>query len=257
MSNDPKSSETSTTPDKTLTANKATSLLWNSAWEALILTFMIQILGGVAFAMMGNVWERMTPTLPPVLTSEPKLEASPAASPAFQFSSRDRFILIFAVVFAGMAFGRLMKFSRNTRNRTAADRGEQLMQRISEEWFQLVVVNAFVASILVSVLQVAGQFTPLKLLWGFLVALLQPAIEILINLLPQGLEDAARRLSGWYDANQLKFSFWLLYSAAICDDLGLPNYKALGRWLWRRLKRSRKPSQIATPANTTKGTTNS
>jgi hypothetical protein len=40
----------------------------------------------------------------------------------------------------------------------------------------------------------------------------------------------------WYGQNQAKFLFWLLYSAAICDDLGLPNYKTLIRWGGRRLR---------------------
>ncbi|HWW01402.1 MAG TPA: hypothetical protein VNZ64_17025 [Candidatus Acidoferrum sp.] len=30
--------------------------------------------------------------------------------------------------------------------------------------------------------------------------------------------------------NQFKFTFWFFYTAAICDDLGLPNFKTLGRY---------------------------
>jgi hypothetical protein len=41
---------------------------------------------------------------------------------------------------------------------------------------------------------------------------------------------------GWYNANQLKLSFWFFYLTAICDDLGLPNLKTLARWLWRRVR---------------------
>jgi hypothetical protein len=249
MDDEPKSSETAANPGETLTARKAASLLWNSAWEALILAFMIQILGGVAFAMMGNVWGRMTPTLP----GEPKLETSSPSNPTFHFGARERFILIFAVVFAGMAFGRLMKFSRTASHRSVADLGGRLWQRASEEWFQLVVVNAFIASILVSVLHVTNQTAPLKLLWGFIAGLVQPLIGVLTNLLPQGLASFTKGLLAWFDANQLKFSFWLLYSAAICDDLGLPNYKALTRWLWRRLKRTRNSGKLAEKAAATIG----
>jgi len=248
MSGDPKSLEASASHGKVLTAGKAVSLLWNSAWEALVLAFLIQILGGVAFAMMGNVWGRMTPTLPPVLTGEPKLEASSATSPTFHFGARERFILIFAVVFAAMAFGRLMKFSRAAGHHSTADMGGRLLQRASEEWFHLVVVNAFIASILVSVLQVTNQTTPMKMLWGVVAGLLQPLIGGLTNLLPQGPAGLIKGLLSWFDANQLKFSFWLLYSAAICDDLGLPNYKALMRWLWWRLKRERKCTKRTAPA---------
>jgi hypothetical protein len=61
-----------------------------------------------------------------------------------------------------------------------------------------------------------------------------------------GLGDAAmghHRWTGieawfkWYGANQMKLNFWFLYLAGICDDVGLPNIKALGRWLWRRWKK--------------------
>jgi hypothetical protein len=38
----------------------------------------------------------------------------------------------------------------------------------------------------------------------------------------------------WYDQNQLKFNFWLIYLAAVCDDFGIPNLKSLVRWGWRK-----------------------
>ena len=40
----------------------------------------------------------------------------------------------------------------------------------------------------------------------------------------------------WYHQNQLRLTFWGFYFAAICDDLGLPNIKTLGRSLWKRAK---------------------
>lgn len=232
-----------------LTASKAVSLLWNSAWEALLLAFLIQILGGVALAMMGNVWGRMMPSLPPTLTSDPKLESSVPAHPTFHFGARERFILIFAVVFAGMAFGRLLKHSRNANHRTAADLTGRLMKRVSEEWFQVVVVNAFVASIMVSVFQVTNQYTPLKILWRFMADALRVPINAFVDVLPQGPAGVAAGLLAWYGANQLKFSFWVLYGAAICDDLGLPNYKALARCGWRRIRRKRYSLKPAGPVD--------
>jgi hypothetical protein len=48
------------------------------------------------------------------------------------------------------------------------------------------------------------------------------------------LSDLVERWSTWYGVNQTKFAFWLLYSAALCDDLGLPNYKTLARRAWNR-----------------------
>jgi hypothetical protein len=38
----------------------------------------------------------------------------------------------------------------------------------------------------------------------------------------------------WYGDNQIRFNFWILYVAAVCDDLGIPNLKTLARLLWAR-----------------------
>ena len=51
--------------------------------------------------------------------------------------------------------------------------------------------------------------------------------------------NSLANLANWYGDNQFKFMFWLFYSAAICDDLGLPNYKALARFLWQRFLKPR------------------
>ena len=60
--------------------------------------------------------------------------------------------------------------------------------------------------------------------------------------------DGMRAWFDWYGDNQLKFNFWFLYVAAICDDLGIPNVKTLARLLWRRLrKRMRSPQPISVP----------
>lgn len=40
----------------------------------------------------------------------------------------------------------------------------------------------------------------------------------------------------WFDANQMKFLFWMLYLSAVLDDLGLPNLKTLAKRVWRRIK---------------------
>jgi hypothetical protein len=233
---------------RALTPRKAASILWDCAWEALILAFLVQVLGSVAVAMVGNVWGSMTPSLPPGLAGEQALEASPAP-PAFHLSSRERFGLIFAVVFIPIATGRLMRYSRNPERRNAAAWLQRVTRRVSEEWFSVVVLNAFIASIMVSVLQVTSQFTPLKMFWQFLVTLLHPLIHEVLSLLPAGPAGMVQGLADWYDANQLKFSFWLLYSAAICDDLGLPNYKALGRWIRRRWTTNNQPAaaSVKTP----------
>jgi hypothetical protein len=230
---------------RTLTPPKAATILWDCAWEALILAFLVQLFGNIAVRMVGNVWSRMTPSLPPGLASE--LGVKSDASPTFSFSSRDRLALIFVLLFVGLAAGRLMRYSRNQERRNAAAWLTRITRRVSAEWFGIVVINAIIASVMVPVLQITSQFTLTKVLWNLLGGLVQPVIQAAAGFLPDGPVAVIKGLANWVSANQLKFSFWLLYSAAICDDLGLPNYKTLGRSLSRRFKRSGQPVTAATP----------
>ena len=245
--NDVLDTSTDKLPDggRTLTTGKAASILWDCAWEALILAFLVQLFGGIAIGMVGNVWSEMIPSLPPGLANETGLKSE--AAPAFNLSSGQRFGVIFAVLFVGIAVGRLMRYSRNQERRNAAAWLTRVTRRVSAEWFGLVVINALIASVMVPVLQITGQFTLMKLLWPVCSGLVQPAIQATADFLPDGPVGVIKGFVNWFNANQLKFSFWLLYSAAICDDLGLPNYKTLGRYLSRRLRKSRQPVAAATP----------
>jgi hypothetical protein len=64
-----------------------------------------------------------------------------------------------------------------------------------------------------------------------------PVLQAAIRLAGGSLPDLVERWFSWYGANQAKFAFWLLYSAALCDDLGLPNYKTLARRPWNRFSK--------------------
>jgi hypothetical protein len=75
--------------------------------------------------------------------------------------------------------------------------------------------------------------------------LLSPAIHSITDALPgSGVIHGITSLFSWYGENQFKFTFWLLFSAGICDDLGLPNYKTLSRWIWRKLRRRSAGSRV-------------
>jgi hypothetical protein len=51
----------------------------------------------------------------------------------------------------------------------------------------------------------------------------------------------------WYGDNQMKLNFWIIYLAGAFDDLGVPNYKTLARWAWRRYKKRQWKAAKATP----------
>jgi hypothetical protein len=75
----------------------------------------------------------------------------------------------------------------------------------------------------------------MHLAWQFVGGLLSPMLHAIGKLLPG--TDLLASWGSWYADNQFKFTFWLFYSAAICDGLGVPNYKTLGRMLWQRCVR--------------------
>ena len=56
------------------------------------------------------------------------------------------------------------------------------------------------------------------------------------SLLGKGSAGSFHDWASWYGDNQYRFTFWFLYLAAIGDDLGIPNFKTLGRWLGRKVR---------------------
>jgi hypothetical protein len=140
--------------------------------------------------------------------------------------------------------GQLTHDSMHPAYRDAASRIRHSCRNVTRQWVRLVVVNAFVAFGVSLALHVIQQFALTHLLWQLLAGIFRPVIHALMSLLPGA--GFMTNLAAWYGENQLKFAFWLLYSAAICDDLGLPNYKtlgrAVGRWLLLRLSNLSRPA---------------
>jgi hypothetical protein len=233
---------------KALTPSKVTEILWESAWEALILGFLVVIFGSITFGLVSGLWRDMTPSLPPGLGSEPKLEAEGSAL-NFNFLRQHRNALIFLVLFCGITAGRLLRYSRSDNHRRAAAWAKRVFQRISDQWFGLIVLNAFVTVIAVTLIKFTQQFTLTAFLWHILGDLVTALIQAFAKLFSTDAVTYGESLVAWYKINQPRFLFWLLYTAAICDDLGLPNYKTLGRFLWRRFFKREQPTPALATAS--------
>ena len=227
-----------------LTFGKATDILWECAWQALMVAFFVQLFGTIAFGLVSGLWSEMAPSLPPGFG----VERSESSSD-FSFFHQHRFALLFALFFFAKVAGQFASYSSNEKHRNRAAWAHRFSRRLSEQWFSVVVINAFVAFGAVVAVKVTQQFSLTHWLWQSVADLLRSAIYGIASLFPAGVESAVKSLTGWYDDNQFKCMFWLFYSAAICDDLGLPNYKTLGRSLWRRLVRRRKSVAVGTPAS--------
>lgn len=223
-------------PRPQLSGDAIATILWESFWNALIRAFLVQVLGGVAISLLGDVFRQMEPSLPPVFNRKPAAEAAPppTSHAVRTFLAHDHFWLIFGIIFLAITATRLARYSRNQGHRTIAARLLQINRRISGRWFSLFVLNALTAWISTLIVIALQRFSWTQILWVSISAILQPVFQAVASLIPGS--GSFGRWYSWYAQNQAKFLFWLLYSAAICDDLGLPNYKTLIRWGGRRLK---------------------
>jgi hypothetical protein len=214
-------------------------ILWESLVESFVNSILVIIFGSIAIGVVEGIWREMTPSLPPGFEGKP--EAEPTSSPWHSWTTsahQHRFGLIFTLVFILTVWGRL---GRHTAPETSLSRSsahlDRIRKRISEEWFGLVVSNAFGALISAFVVVWVQQFEFPKLLFQWVLGSLTVAIQsVLAFVVGSHRAGTLEAWFQWYGENQMKFTFWFFYLAAICDDLGIPNFKALGRWLLRRIR---------------------
>lgn len=212
------------------------AILWECAWNAFIRAFLIQILATVAIDILSDVFREMTPSLPPI-GLKLKAENNPGlfSHVLRPFVARNEFWIIFALLFTATSAARFVPHLRVPKHRRLAAVVVRLNRRIFGHWFKLFVLNAFAAWVSTIIIIAVQQFSWMQIAWNVLSSVVQPLFEGMASILPGG--GSLNHWLEWYSQNQAKFLFWLLYSAAICDDLGLPNYKSLLRLSGQRLKR--------------------
>jgi hypothetical protein len=218
-----------------LNGDTAATILWESAWKALIRAFFVQMFGSIVVGFISNVFSEMSPSAPPGFSHHLAAPSSPIWHGLGTFIRQNAFWMIFAVLFILITGARFARFLPKSEHRRLAAQFIRINRRISNQWFSLFVVNGFTAWISTMVIMFTQQFSWARILWSAIGNVVEPFFQTLAKFLP-GAGTVGQWFS-WYGDNQPKFLFWLLYSAAICDDLGLPNYKALIRWGWQRLKR--------------------
>ncbi len=130
-------------------------------------------------------------------------------------------------------------------------RWRRIGQRFSENWFGSLVGNAFLAMALATVLAAVPKFSAWQRAWQWLTDFAGSQFEIVTGG-PEasGWMTQVRTWFAWYGDNQLRFNFWVIYLGAMCDDFGIPNFKSLARWLWRRWTKPKAiPANDQIPAN--------
>jgi hypothetical protein len=217
----------------------AVGIVWQSLWDAIWPAVGLWFLGGVAISVISGICDEMTPSMPPGLEAHSGVSGwvghwwNVSSSAVHQHA----FAVLFAVLVGVKSGVQLAHFSSVPSLRLMAARALRAMHRLRHDWFSLLIKNAFGAFVSVLLIQMLQQFSWSHILWGMVMDLLHPVFDWLGHLFGGVGLGILGRWWDWFGDNQTKFLFWLLYSAGICDDLGLPNYKTLARWGWRRARR--------------------
>jgi hypothetical protein len=230
-------------------------ILWNSAWESLVSAFLVTLLGSIALGIVGDLWKEMSPSMPPGFSHQktPEAETEPSPNPTHLhlpgFIQEHRFPIVYCVIFITTAGVRLRDLFRGELAPGRKSRLGKIARRLSEDWFGLIVGNAFGAMVSAMIFVWVTQFSWVQFLIHHLLGAILPSLRDVVSwILGQRAGNWVGSWLDWYSDNQLRFTFWLLYLGSICDDLGVPNLKSLCRWLWRRRKAKQALAQKATLA---------
>jgi hypothetical protein len=200
-----------------------------SATEAVGSAFLLWMLGGVAISIAGSFAAEMVPSLPPGFDG-PHAGHHHKGWHAARGAAFGLFFAIFYIHSLWVGFHR--------EGGGAGRRIERILSHLREHWFSLIVGNAIGAWVAILVLGIMPSFSPLQMLWRWVWGMVLPFVRE-IGLFVLGASNTASLSDwfSWYDANQMKLNFWILYIAGAFDDLGVPNFKTLARWAWRRMQK--------------------
>jgi hypothetical protein len=208
-------------------ADKLVGILLESALSALINAMLVLLFGSIALQCVGGIFHDMIPSRPPEfgtpLPEQPETSATASFAHWVSPFQKHRFAIVFSILFVLTARARLLPLFRSPRARRKGP-VSRIAGRFSDRWFELIVWNAF-----------GAMFGAMLFSWVH-----PPIHSAASHLLGTDHVRTFDAWFAWYGINKLKFAFWALYIAAICDDLGIPNWKTLCRRLWRRYSNRRK-----------------
>ncbi len=227
---------------RVLNVDSLVTAVFESAVEAFVRTILVMVFGSIALGITGSIWKEMAPSAPPgFVKPEAESASSSAAHSWATVLDQNLFAIIFGLIFVLTLGFRLWGRAPDDPKSGGTSRLQRFGHQLSENWFEIIVMNAIGAMISAMVLFWVQQFTPMKMLLGWVLDSVLGGIQSALSaLFGAGIGGKFGAWFSWYGQNQLQFLFWFLYLAAICDDLGLPNFKTLGRWLGRRVRHARK-----------------
>jgi hypothetical protein len=212
-------------------------IIWDSAFEAAVQTFLVLLMGSIALGIVSGLFEDMIPSAPPGFGS-PEAKSHSSSQHWGSSFSQHKVPIVFTVIFIVQISRRFWGQPQQNQEPRRESRMERVYHELSENWFSLIVGNAFGAMIGAMVLGWIQKFSLSQILWSWILQSIAPPLHnIAKNIFGTSGADSIGRWFSWYGQNQLKFDFWLIYLASVCDDLGLPNLKTLARFAWRRFRK--------------------
>jgi hypothetical protein len=227
-----------------VTLQGAGGVILASAKEALGSAFLLWVMGGVAISLVGAFAGDMIPSLPPGFGGPPTSDARHSGLPQdwWRAARVSAFGIFFAIFFIHSLWVGFRDEGRGIEGRIG-----RIASNLRQHWFGLLVGNAISAWIAVLVLGIMQNISlwqfAWRVVWGMILPVVQEIGRIVFGAPGAGILGA---WFSWYEANQLKLTFWVIYLGGAFDDLGVPNFKTLARWWWRRL-RQRKESALPSP----------
>jgi hypothetical protein len=216
-------------------------VIFSSAAEAFTSAFFVWLLGGAALSIAGQFAGEMIPSLPPFLAARQPLESG---NPAHHFAVWESvrsgfFVLLFAIFFVHSMWKGLRGGGEEVGRRV-----QGILSKLRENWFSLIVTNAigaWVATLMLSILPSVGNFALAQMFWhsigGWVASVISGPARFILG--PSNT-DAVSAWILWYGDNHLKLNFWIIYLGSAFDDLGVPNFKTLARWAWRRWRQRKR-----------------
>jgi hypothetical protein len=122
--------------------------LWSSAVDAFVKTILMLVMGNVALAILGGIFRAMTPSTPPFLAYNSGAHADSNSSSMrtwWSAAHEHQFAIVYVILFAICARTRLIAVFPGATGQTAMTEAhfQKISVQFSENWFRLIVGNAF------------------------------------------------------------------------------------------------------------------
>lgn len=206
----------------------------SSATEAFTSAVMVWLLGGIAFSLASTFTEEMVPSPPPFYHGQ-HAGKSHHAHGGDDWGEASGYVL---ALFFAIFFAHSLWVGFHGGGTVRGGRLQHIVNNLREDWFSLIVTNALTAYIAVEFLKLGQEISVWNMVWQWIWEVVNPVIGGAGQfVLGPAKSSALGQWFSWYSDNQMKLNFWIIYLAGAFDDLGVPNYKTLARWAWRRHKK--------------------